>query len=82
MNPSNQEIAIHDVADDQHQIVVFKPTDDGYVRDRSAVIDVGTSEKIKCFVAYANNTIVAVAGNGPAPTASGLQWYTAINIFG
>ena len=64
MNPSNQEIAIHDVADDQHQIVVFKPTDDGYVRDRSAVIDVGTSEKIKCFVAYANNTIVAVAGNG------------------
>ena len=64
MNPSNQEIAIHDTTDDQHQIIVFKPTDKGYVRDRSGVIDVATSEKIKCFIAYANNTIIAVAGNG------------------
>ena len=64
MNTSNQEIAIHEVERGQHHIVIFKPTDSGYVRDRSGVIDVATGEKIKCFVAYANNTIIAVAGNG------------------
>ena len=64
MNTSNHEIAIHEIEDGQHHIVVFKPTDDGYIRDRSGVIDVATGEKIKCFIAYANNTIIAVAGNG------------------
>ena len=64
MNTSNQEIAIHEIEDNQHRIVVFKPTENGYVRDRSGVIDVATDKKIKCFIAYANNTIVAVAGNG------------------
>ena len=64
MNASNQEIAIHEFEDGQHHIVVFKPTDDGYVRDRSGVIDVATGDKIKCFLAYANNTLIAIAGNG------------------
>ena len=65
MNPSNQEIAIHEAKGGQHHIVVFKPTDDGkYTRARSGVIDIATDEKIKCFIAYANNTIIAVAGNG------------------
>ena len=64
MNADNQEIAIHEVEGGQHQIVVFKPTDAGYIRDRSGVIDIATGEKIKCFVAYANNTLIAVAGNG------------------
>ena len=65
MNHSNQEIAIHKAKGGQHHIVIFKPTDDGeYVQDRSGVIDVATNEKIKCFIAFANNTIIAVAGNG------------------
>jgi len=64
MSSQSQEVAVHEIDDDQHHIVIFKPTDDGYVRDRSAVVDIGTSEKIKCFVAYANNTVVVVAGNG------------------
>ena len=64
MNHSNQEIAIHEAKGGQHHIVIFKPTDGTYVQDRSGVIDVATNEKIKCFIAYANNTIIAVAGNG------------------
>ena len=65
MNSQDQTIAVHEIADGQHQIVFFKPSEDGYVReDRSAVIDLGTAEKIKCFIAYANNTVVVVAGNG------------------
>ena len=64
MNNQNQEVAVHEIADGQHRIVFFKATDDGYVRDHSTVIDIGTAEKIKCFIAYANNTVVVVAGNG------------------
>ena len=64
MNRQNQEIVVHEIADDQHHVVIFKPTDDDYARDRSTVIDLGTEAKIKCFVAYANNTIVVVGGNG------------------
>ena len=64
MNSQNQEIAVHEIADDQHHIVFFKSTKDGYVRDHSTIIDMGTAEKIKCFVAYANNTVIIVGGNG------------------
>ena len=64
MSNQTQAVAVHEVADGQHHIVIFEPTEDGYVRDRSTVIDVGTAEKINCFIAYANNTVVVVAGNG------------------
>ena len=64
MNSQNQAVAVHEIADGQHHIVIFEKTEDGYVRGPSTVIDLGTVEKIKCFVAYANNTIVVVAGNG------------------
>ncbi len=64
MNHKNKEIAVHEAKNGQHHIVVFRPNDGVYVRNRSGVIDVATNEKIKCFIAYANNTIIAVAGNG------------------
>ena len=64
MNSENQTIAIHEFSDGQHQIVFFEATEDGYVRGSSAVIDLGTAEKIRCFIAYANNTVVVVGGNG------------------
>ena len=64
MSNQRKEVAVHEVAGGQHQIVFFKATEDGYVRDRSTPIDVGTSEKILCFVAFANDTVVVVAGNG------------------
>ena len=44
--------------------MIFKPNKDKYIRDRSIAIDLGTAAKIKCFVAYANNTIIVVGGNG------------------
>ena len=64
MNSQSQAVAAHEFVDDEHHIAVFEATEDGYIRDRSTVIDVGTAEKIKCFVAFADNTILVVAGNG------------------
>jgi ABC-type transport system involved in multi-copper enzyme maturation permease subunit len=73
MNAATQEIAVHRYDDETHSIVVYKvePNESGakqYVESRSATIDIGTDQKMKCCLAFADNTIVVVAGNGQLVT--------------
>lgn len=63
-NESNEEVAIHEYKDGKNRIYVFKNNNGVYKQDRSVQFDLGTSQRIKCFVAYQGNTIVIVAGNG------------------
>ncbi len=63
MNAINEEIAVHKFEDNQHSIVVFRREGDAYVRDRSKAIDIGTGKKMKCYLAYAGDTILVVPGN-------------------
>lgn len=63
MNAANGEIAVHAFEDNQHSITVFRRDGDSYLRDRSKAIDIGTGKKMKCYLAYAGDTILVVPGN-------------------
>jgi hypothetical protein len=79
MNSASEEIAAHQFADGQHSIVVFRRDGDAYVKDRSKNVDIGTGKKMKCYLAFAGDTILIVPGNNAIVSldANTLEQHTA-----